>query len=416
MKKALSFILVALLLLTALTSCVYEQKGMEREKKSIQAPISFQEPTNEEPMDDLLIDKDAVIEEPLFILDYDEPAEMTPEPSEEIPQLTDLPPIINKESYYTVLGHDPTDYIGKSLNRDFVYDIFWDFEKYKASLAPTATPIADEKLFEDNIVIFLKYIQRYNKLTGVQSEAPGKVIGFYGFNYDYRTMKLKVKTFKGENTFNIAPVYIVIPKTDENGLAHHSKNNGVELIIENKDIANEYVVREQFVNDQVFDEDRFWLILNDEDYKEFYEETNYDLKENFYPSYYSPIKIVHYSPSRALNSEYQYYNNIHMHADGTLQMDYNRVFFGDRNEIASGKASYTVIDLYFDNIDFEISELNGELICERYDILERRPVIDNYTNESECYKFDYIVNAYVEHNYICDLIESKEEAIEDICE
>ncbi|MBQ7411784.1 MAG: hypothetical protein IJW10_02625 [Clostridia bacterium] len=353
MKKLISLILILSILISLITSC--ENEEAPATTSSVESSSSSESSSTS---DDIVSSSDELTNQ----------EQIQPSYPVQYPELIE-------ENYYTTIKHGAHDFgaTPKSGN-GFEYCIFWDYEDYESSLASNTLPIASEELFDDNIVIFISnpsYLEEYYDYY---------ITGFKDFKYDYNSMSItatnlaKISNPKYDVLENIneipyiPPTFVIIPKTIENGLAHFARNYDVSLKIKTESLPyNNYEVRTKVVNQAPsYDGDKLWLILNEEDYGDFVVETDIDLMKG-YNGFNGKISIIHYSPYGALNSISHRYSNVHMHADGTIYMEYSRLFLEERKAPESYTPTYTLINIYADDIDFDPAKANGRLICESYD-------------------------------------------------
>ncbi len=353
MKKLISLILILSILISLLTSC--ENEEAPTTTSSVESSSSSESSST----------GDKVVSSSDELTNEDEIQDKYP---------VQYPELI-EENYYTTIKHGAHDFgaTPKSGN-GFEYCIFWDYEDYESSLASNTLPIAHKELFDDNIVIFISnpsYLEEYYDYY---------ITGFKEFKYDYNSMSItatnlaKISNPKYDVLEHIneipyiPPTFVLIPKTIENGLAHFARNYDVSLKIKTESLPyNNYEVRTKVVNQAPsYDGDKLWLILNEADYGDFVVETDIDLMKG-YNGFNGKISIIHYSPYGALNSISHRYSNVHMHADGTIYMEYSRLFLEERKAPESYTPTYTLINIYADDIDFDPAKANGRLICESYD-------------------------------------------------
>ncbi|MBQ2809506.1 MAG: hypothetical protein IJF11_01290 [Clostridia bacterium] len=293
--------------------------------------------------------------------------ENTQEPSYSMENVLDIsyPKLIVKEGYYPTLSHSAHAYISQNITySNEACEVFWSYDEYKASLAPAEAPQVNKDFFENNIVVFIK--------KGHSSDRPS-FCGFKDAKYTYGKLEITVDKIFG--TY-INPTYVAIPKTIENGLARYNKKDDTTVTIKTEALGTEsyscYI--EDTTEAKYYEDDKFWLLIEEEDYESFNAETGLSLDKNSYRGVSTAgksgelYKIVHYSRNRNLNSYQQFYDNLHMHTDGTVYIDYTRVFFEQRQAPLNYDHQYTIIFLFESEIDFDIHEATG-FVGERYDVL-----------------------------------------------
>ena len=352
MKKLLSLTLILLMILSLISSC--EQAPIEPSIGESSLPTSSSD------------------------ADTSEPSTSNPSNTTE-PSVAEykLPRLIEKE-YYEVLDHGENDF-GAEMRREgkYCYKVLWTYEQYEKSLSSTVLPIADKYLFDDNIVIFISanpYYQ-YNQYN----EDYKVIYGFKSFLYTYDKMEITIEYLadigKREyypmyNDAPIKPTYIVIPKTEQNGLGHHAMNYHVYLEIrEESYIKKPYdIVEVTSPTAPPIEQDKFWLIRSEEDFNSFVEETGIEILDKTpFRRYPDAIQIIHYSPYKRLNSVSQKYIDIRMRSNGAIYIDYNRVFLDNRAIPEEKTHTYTVINAFDLTLDFNKLSISGELVCTRND-------------------------------------------------
>ena len=309
-------------------------------------------------------------------------------------------PYLAEKKYYTTIAHGEFDF-GTSAKEGnhFNYKIFKNYKDYTSSLSATVAPIADEELFEDNIVIYIDNPNYYREIKDLK-------IGFRDFNYSHGKIEITIDAFPCENVnFDnydgpfVSSTYVVIPKAE---LASYSISYEAELDIETNRIGEEYVtysVAQEGKPISFYEDEKLWLIRNAEEYDAFIREECDVFNGASGKPYYHLPGIIHYSPHKYQNSFLQTYENIHIHEDGTVYMEYHRLFNEEREEPDSYEAVYTYVSL--ENSKIDLSRANGKVVCEDYDYIVSQDVITAASEpqaESKYYKEVILAGGITSYN------------------